>query len=222
GVPSIAIDSNNVYIAWWDDTDLGCGTDGDIFFKKKPIGGSWPTSTEVVSTESTDTVGTVTSPGIAIDSNNVYIAWEDMTDLGCGTDRDIFFKKKPIGGAWPTSTEVVSTESTSDSFYPSMAIDLNNVYIVWRDQTDLGCGIDWDIFFKKKLIGGSWPASTEVVSTESTDGSYSPVLAIDSNNIYIVWEDDTDLGCGTDRDIFFKKKPIGGSWPTSTEVVSTE
>ena len=219
----IAVDSTNVYITWHDWTNLGGdGADRDIFFKSKPIGGSWPAATEVVSSESTDSSY---SPAIAVDSTTVYITWDDSTNYGgSGTDWDIFFKSKPIGGGWPATTEVVSTESTTISYEPAIAVDSTTVYITWDDMTDYGgAGGDWDIFFKSKPIGGSWPAATEVVSTESTTISYNPIITVDSTSVYIAWEDDTDYGgSGGDCDIFFKSKPIGGSWPAATAVISTE
>ena len=221
--PAIAVDSANVYITWWDNTDYGgVGTDTDIFFKSKPIGGSWPAATEVVSTESTSSS---LCPAIAVDPTNVYISWYDTTDYGgSGTDWDVFFKSKPIGGSWPTVTEVVSTESAGGSRYPGIAVDSTNAYIAWYDYTDYGgAGTDPDIFFKSKPIGGSWPAATEVVSTDSTDDSYIQAIAVDTTNVYIAWEDWSDYGgSSTDGDIFFKSKPIGGSLPATTEVVSTE
>jgi len=48
---------------------------------------------------------------------------------------------------------------------------------------------------------------TEVVSTESTDNSYYPSLAVDPDgNIHVAWYDDTDYGgAGTDADVFYKR-----------------
>ena len=64
---------------------------------------------------------------------------------------------------------------------------------------------------------------TEVVSTESTDGSRHPSLMVDSDGVvHVAWYDYTDYGgSGSDLDIFYKYKTGGGSWSTA-EVVSTE
>lgn len=53
--------------------------------------------------------------------------------------------------AWIWSpTEVVSTESTGNSYNPSLAVDtLGNVHVAWDDLTDyLESGTDEDIFYK--------------------------------------------------------------------------
>ncbi|MGD8544973.1 MAG: pectinesterase family protein, partial [Candidatus Bathyarchaeota archaeon] len=254
--PSLAIDPNgNTHIAWQDQTNLECGTDWDIFYKRYEVGTGW-TSTEVVSTEST---ANSLNPSLAIDPNgNTHIAWQDQTNLECGTDWDIFYKgyqlggvlgqdvqelpwnvdpdymesasysnvfyEKGLQGSW-TSTEVVSTESTANSLRPSLAVDPNgNIHIAWDDTTDyVGSGSDPDIFYKRYEIGppGGWN-TTEVVSTESTLASYDSSLDVDlRGRVHIAWEDQTDLGCGSDWDIFYKKLLAGVNW-TSTEVVSTE
>ena len=132
--------------------------------------------------------------------------------------------------AWKWSpTEVVSTESTSNSVESSFAIDsAGNIHLAWRDHTDYdSAGTDPDIFYKRwDAISSSWTA-TEVVSTESTGAgpieSYTPSLDVDSfGNIHIAWYDQTDyLGAGTDWDIFYKRwDAISSSW-TTTEVVSS-
>ncbi|MCX6799169.1 MAG: Ig-like domain-containing protein, partial [Candidatus Diapherotrites archaeon] len=231
GHPAIAVDDANVYIVWYDTTDYGgSGTDYDIFFKTKGKTGSWGTNTEVVSTEST---GDSYNPAIAVDDANIYIAWQDTTNYGgAGTDYDIFFKTRSKTGSWGTNTQVVSTESTSTSSRPAIAVDDANIYIAWDDTTNYGgSGTDKDIFFKtKSKIGGlgsndiNWAMQTQVVSTESTKDSEGPVIVVDDTNIYIAWYDLTNYaGSGTtDYDIFFKTKSKTRSWGTNTQVVSTE
>jgi len=217
--PSVAVDSSgNVHVAWWDYTNYaGCGTDSDIFYKRFVPDSGW-TITEVVSTEST---GNSLAPSLAVDSSgNVHVAWHDATNYtGCGTDSDIFYKRFVPDSGW-TITEVVSTESTSHSGYPSLDVDLDgNVHVAWYDATNYtGCETDWDIFYKDRTH--SW-STTEVVSTESTKDSWSPTLDVDlDGNVHVAWYDITNYaGCESDIDIFYKNRTY--SWST-TEVVSTE
>jgi len=222
-VSSLMVDGDGtVHVAWHDHTDYGgSGTDSDIFYKYKPSGGSW-TTTEVVSTEST---GSSEQPSLMVDGDGtVHVAWMDETNYGGSSfDYDIFYKYKPSGSSW-TTTEVVSTESTSYSWYPSLMVDGDGtVHVAWEDWTNYGgSGGDPDIFYKYKPNGGSW-TTTEMVSTESTDHSGRPSLMVDGDGtVHVAWEDLTDYGgSSSERDIFYKYKPNGGSW-TTTEVVSTE
>ena len=221
--PSLMVDADGtIHVAWMDETNYG-GNDYvyDVFYKYKPSGSSWST-TEVVSTESTNYAWW---PSLWVDGDyTVHVAWEDWTNYGgSGGDTDIFYKHKPSDGSWST-TEVVSTESTGFSEQVSLMVDVDGmVHVAWDDGTNYGgSGIDSDIFYKYKPNGGSW-SITEVVSTESTDHSGRPSLMVDVNGtIHVAWEDLADYaGSGSDRDVFYKNKPYGGSWST-TEVVSTE
>ncbi|MCG3256617.1 MAG: hypothetical protein KAU62_11045 [Candidatus Heimdallarchaeota archaeon] len=225
--PSLVSDyAGNIHIAWHENTDYaGAGTDTDIFYKRWDASTSSWTTTEVVSTEST---GSSAVSSLAVDSTgNVHIAWEDFTDYaGSGIDRDIFYKRWDASSSSWTLTEVVSTESTSRSYPPSLAVDsAGNVLIAWHEQSSYaGSGSDVDIFYKRWDASSSSWATTEVVSTESTSTSKYPSLAVDSaGTFHIAWEDYTDYaGAGTDTDIFYKQWDASFfSW-TTTEVVSTE
>jgi len=221
--PFLAVGSDGkVHITWMDYTDYdGAGTDQDIFYRSFVPGYGW-TVTEVVSTQSGDS-SEFASLGVGPDGK-VHIAWQDYTDYyGAGTDSDIFYKRFEPGSGW-TLTEVVSTESTDDSYNPILAVDPDGkVHIAWQDETDYyGAGTDSDIFYKRFEPGSGWTL-TEVVSTESTDDSYNPILAVDPDGkVHIAWADVTDYdGAGTDRDIFYKRFEPGVGF-TTTEVVSTE
>ncbi|MBY9000141.1 MAG: hypothetical protein KGD64_04445 [Candidatus Heimdallarchaeota archaeon] len=208
-LPSLAVDTlGDVYIAWEDWTDYsGVGTDQDIFYKQWNASTSSWTTTEVVSTESTNN-STYTS--LAVDTlGNIHVAWEDETDYaGSGTDKDIFYKQWDASSSSWVITEVISTESTNDSNYTSLAVDsAGNIHLAWQDLTDYaGSGIDNDIFYKRWEASFSTWTTTDVVSTESTGMSIVPSLAVDTvGNVHIAWDDPTDYaGSGTDRDIFYK------------------
>ena len=147
-----------------------------IFTKENANPGSYWQITEVVSSDSTDTSF---DPSLTVDSaGNIHIAWFDQTNYaGAGTDFDIFYNFwNATTESWNT-TEVVSTESTSQSYRPSLAVDsAGNVHIAWEDYTDYaGSGTDRDIFYKRWNSSSlSW-TTTEVVSTGSTsDYSCNP------------------------------------------------
>ncbi len=227
-VPSLAVDSlGNVHVAWEDDTDYaGAGIDKDIFYKRWEVASSSWTTTEVVSTESTDISS---KPSLAVDSlGNVHIAWEDITDYtGAETDKDIFYKHWNSSISSWTTTEVIFTESKGNSWFPSLAIDiLGNVHIAWDDLTNYdGAGGDADIFYTRwNITTSTWWTRPEVVSTESTLLSTRPSLNIDPlGNVHIAWNDQTDYdGAGIDQDIFYKRWDSSISSWTTTEVISTE
>ncbi len=114
-------------------------------------------------------------------------------------------------------TEVVSTESTADSSSPSLAVDsAGNIHTSWEDQTDYdSCGPDEDIFYKRWDASTSSWTTTEVISTNSTEASDEPSIAVDAEeNVHIAWYDGTDYaGSGTDRDIFYKLLTVSPAAP---------
>ncbi len=168
--------------------------------------------TEVVSTESTETSY---DPCVAYDSNgDIHVVWMDETNYGgSGSDSDIYYKMKPSGGSW-TATEVVSSESDIDSFYPSLGIDSNgDIHVVWDDASET----DDEVYYKMKPSGGSW-TSVELISTEGSDFSGLATLAVESDGtVHVAWDGAT----GSGYDIFYKKKPSGGSW-TDAEAIPLE
>jgi len=206
---SLMVDGEGtVHVAWDDGTNYGgSGSDYDIFYKYKSAGGAWST-TEIVSTESTDVSD---HPSLKVGGDGtVHVAWEDLTDYGgSGSgDKDIFYKYKPAGGAW-SITEVVSTESTGFTYSPCLWVGNDStVHVAWDDGSNYGgSGSDDDIFYKYKPAGSSW-SITEVVSTESTDISWWASLMVDgAGTVHVSWMDLTNYGgSGSDRDVFYKYK----------------
>jgi hypothetical protein len=212
--------SSNVFIVW-DDTPPfpGCG---NIFGRMwNATANSWEDPL-LLSTESTD--GGY-EPSIAIDSDGkVHLVWQDYTDIaGAGTDCDILYRiwdpKTGLG-----SVDLVSTTSTMDSKWPQVAIDnQGNVHIVWCDLTDYdGSGTDIDIFYRCWIEWAHVWSDVIVVSTNSTEDSEIPDIAIDgSDNLHTTWTDATNLMCGIDTDIFYKNMSTSGVW-SSTFVISDQ
>ena len=218
--PSLDVDLNGtVHIAWYDCSFYGGAKSyWSVFYKRFEPGTGW-TTTDVVAIESTSDAR---EPSLDVGSDGtVHIAWMDHTDYdGADNDRDIFYKKFEPGTGW-TVTEVVSTESTNNSWNPSLGVDLNGtVHIAWQDWTDYGgSGNDTDIFYKRFEPGTGW-TTTEIVSTESISSSWGPSLDVGSDGTaHITWQDYD--GASIHRDIVYRSFVPGSGW-TLTEVVSTE
>lgn len=223
-LPQIAIDSSGtIHIIWRDFTDmLGAGSDADIFYKQRTSSG-W-SAAELVSIDSTSNS---VYPAMKIDSNDVlHVAWEDSTDyLGSGTDYDIHYLHRFTNGAW-SITEVISDSSTEDANDVGLTVDSqNNIHFVWDDYTNiLGAGVDKDIFYRKLNNDLTSWSSVLLISSESTFSGFSPIIDIDTDDsLYVLWTDQTDLdGADSDYDVFHKSYNAKTfSWGT-TEVISIE
>lgn len=205
GTTSLAVDSAGAVHIVWHDYAYNIDDDWDIVYRNFTTSNLW-SPIFVVSNEST---GIAVEASITVDlTDNIYIAWRDNTNYASsGFDYDIFFKSWNSSTTLWTLYEVVSSESTADSWLPTIAVDsTSTIHIVWHDYTNYtNCGFDHDIFYKRKDISSSWTI-TEVISTESTADSRSPSFGVDSNGlVHVVWFDFTDyLSSGTDIDIFYK------------------
>ena len=227
--PCIKTDSkNNIHVFWNDNEEyLGSDADHDIYhIMWNDTTNSW-SDIELISTEST---GHSAAPVVAIDANeNIFVTWYDVTDyLGSDTDSDIFFKKWISETESWSTTEVVSTESTSVSYYPDIGIDgLGNIHISWHDRTDYkgAGGIDDDIFYKQWFSSNSSWSDTDVISIESTDDSIESKIAVDElGNVYVVWHDQTDNLVplsGTDTDVYLRQKTFGEQW-SALKLISSD
>ncbi|MFW9851557.1 MAG: hypothetical protein ACFFDS_01295 [Candidatus Thorarchaeota archaeon] len=214
--PCITIDIfNNIHVVWMEYT----GTVPYVYYRCwNATSQSWMTMVHI----STEKAGTAQSayPDVATDRmGNVHVAWQDDTNYGgVGLDFDIFYKYwNTFTDSW-SITEVVSTESSLHSYYPSVSVDsLNNVHVSWQESTS-------SILYKYRNSTSQLWTTVQQISAESTGIVRYPSLKIDSlDNVHVAWDDTTNyLESGSDGDIFYKYwSNISKSWST-TEVVSTE
>jgi hypothetical protein len=172
--PVIAVSGPNIYVVWEDTTE--------IYFKKSVDGGAtWTTKRRL-----TYTGGTSASPAITVDGSNIYVVWSG--------NYEIYFKKSVDAGATWTTKRL--TWNAGDSQYPAIAVDVSNIYVVWQDYNP----VNDEIYFKKSDDGGvTW--TTKKRLSWNRGRSYSPAIAVNGSNIYVVWEDNTP----GNWEIYFKK-----------------
>jgi len=218
----VAIDENRtVHVAWADYTNINdCGNDRDVFYKKKPINGSWNTNpTELVTIN--NTLPYYKSPSsLAVDEEgNTHITWYG-TNYGDTYPSYIRYSCKPYGSSWLDS-ELVSTDSNSWVMHASMALGPSGtIHVAWNDYSNNPP----EIRYKMKFYGGNWPSSYDIINTEGNDywGPGYNSLAVDSDStVHIVWGSGSDYGgSGDDNDIFYRYKSNGNDWGV-IDVVST-
>jgi hypothetical protein len=103
------------------------------------------------------------------------------------------------------------TIDDSDSWYPSLAVDGNNIHVTWQDNRD---GIN-EIYYKRSIDNGeTWSNDTRLTIADSD--SYAPSLAVDGNNIHVTWVDDRDDGIS---EIYYKRSIDNGeTWSNDTRL----
>src|SRR3989344_5116507 len=169
---SIAVSGSNIYISYYDNT-LG---KKDLRFARSIDGGnSWTTFLPV---DSTGNVGQYSS--IEADGSNVYISYRDVTNT------NLKFAKSTDGGAtWPPADIKIVDAPGNIGVYPSIAVSGSNIYISYRDNTNL------NLKFAKSTDGGAtW--NTKTIDSLGNTGNYTSIAAPDANNIYISYRDSTN------------------------------
>jgi hypothetical protein len=124
--------------------------------------------------------GNSTDSRIVVYQNNVYLVWTDDTT----GNKDIYFKRSVDNGSTFGSTENLSN-NPGNSTDAQIALDQNNFYLVWTDDTS-GNG---DIYFKRSVDNGSTFGTTENLSMNNTSLSSGPQISASGNNVYVVWQD---------------------------------
>jgi hypothetical protein len=141
------------------------------------------------------------------DNDSIFVLWTDNT-TGSG---DIYFKRSVDNGTSFGNIENLSN-STGNSTDAQIAVNQNNVYVVWTDNTT-GSG---DIYFKRSVDNGASFGNIENLSND-IGSSYEPQIVISGNNVYVVWTDNT-TGSG---DIYFKRSVDNGTSFGSTQNLGT-
>jgi hypothetical protein len=236
--PDIAVEKGKIYIVWSDENNFkGVGNDSDIFYRCNLTGDKWE-NIQVISEPVKDNNFNNEysgAPSIAVENGKIYLVWDDDSNtIGSGTDRDIFYRCNLTGDKWE-DIQVISEPITGENFnieisaHPTIAIENNKIYIVWGDanNTNNASSIyhDWDIFYRCNITGTSWQ-DIQVISEpifgkdiNSLRSSF-PDISVENNQIYIVWEDLTNINnSGTDRDIFYRCNLNGFYWE-SIQIIS--
>ncbi|MDQ3838153.1 MAG: hypothetical protein M3297_02680, partial [Thermoproteota archaeon] len=101
------------------------------------------------------------------------------------------------------------SNNTGSSYLPKIMVDsedkdltpIDNIYLMWTDNTT-GNG---DVYFKRSVDNGTSFGNTENLSN-STGNSTHAQIAVNKNNVYVVWTDST-TGNG---DVYFKRSIDNG------------
>jgi hypothetical protein len=196
-VPTIAVDSGTIYLAWTDFTP----GNWEVFYSNSTDGGAtWSAPVNV-----SENAGTSFRPSMALDSGAIRLAWFDDAP----GNAEIFYSNSTDGGAtWSAPVNVSNTAAASNN--PSIAVAAGAIHIVWADDTPGSR----EIFYSNSVDGGAtW--STPINLSNNPSWSADPVMAVNSSAIHVAWWDDAP-GTG---DIFHLNSTDGGvTWNTRSDV----
>jgi hypothetical protein len=189
-VTTYNIDTNLLHVLWHDDVSGSF----DIYHKRD--GADFDPSTINLSNSAVAGL----NPALAVVGSTVHVVWEDFIDT-TGAE-DIFYRKSIDGGATFTPPINIS-DNPSLSHHPAIAVNGNNVYVVWHDESPG----NFDIFYRRSTDGGaSFVEPTKNLSSNVGDSILSDI-AVSGSNISVVWQDDTS----GNFDILYRRSINGGS-----------
>jgi LVIVD repeat len=181
-LPQIAVQGSNVYVVWQDNTPGNY----DIFFKHSSDNGN--SFAPVLNLSNNN--GTSELPQIAVQGNNVYVVWQDNTP----GNYDIFLThSSDNGNSFAPVLNLSNNNGTSE--LPQIAVQGNNVYVAWQDNTPG----NYDIFLERSLSNGTEFKDQNLSNNNGT--SELPQIAVQGNNVYVAWQDNTP----GNYDILFKR-----------------
>jgi hypothetical protein len=203
--PDVVADGSNVFVAWQD----GDSADKDIKIKTSSDNGvSFGTETDVSGTNSVDS----TNPKLSEDGGIVYVSWLE----GTGAITDQVFVASSGNGYSPVAVSTNAGQSTAQQ----IIADGPNVFAVWQDNIDGGASNE--ILFSNSTDSGV-TFGTPINLSESSGDSVLPKISGDSNNVNIVWRDDTfalDVANKIDGQVWFKSYDVTSASLSGLQVVS--
>jgi len=188
--PDIAADGANVYAVWYD-WYAPDPANYDVYFRKsEDFGVYWPAARRL-----TTNAGDSSVPEIAVDGENVFVAWFDFST---GDDAEIYFKNSANGGeTWNFTRRLTNTPTESHA--AAIAVRDAAVHIVWMEELSP----DVEIFYRRSDDGGStW--NTAFNLSNNAGFSRTPNIAVNGSHLFVVWYDDVD----GNEEIYVKFKPV--------------
>ena len=204
--PAIAANGNDVTVVW----QVNLGGNDPVYYKKSHDGGQtfepivhlgdYPTAGDLQSVWELFDNPTNNPEGLTLQGNTVsyvhtvsvgsdtYKVWHETITVNGDDNSEIFFEKN--GG-----TSINISNNSEHSVAPQLAVDGNNVYIVWKDDSSG----DSKAYAIRSTNGGT---SFDDLLILDSDSSYSsgnrmnPSVAVANGNVFASW---------INNDIYFGK-----------------
>ncbi len=184
--PDIALTSQKIHIVYIEDLIPASGTIPNVYYtNSNDNGNSWSTSFPIGLPGTSDDQG-----DISIDTyeDNVHVVWYRYRNSAFS---QIYYKRSIDEGTnWILPYQLTGFDRTSEE--PNLAVDGNNINVVWYDSTP---ETNFEIYYKKSSTNGeSWGIS-ETRVTNSYGEPAAPIrpdVTVDGSNVHIIYYRMTD------------------------------
>ena len=219
--PAIASYGNYVYVLWSDYSF----DEAKYEIKFSSSSNSGTTWTDPVVLSSSDENTNSYAPAIVADGNDVYVAWQSVSSSGVFTYNIDTRISDDNGDTWGDFSKVTNDDGTN--YIPEVAYDNDRFHVTWHAYAKDGSS-DSDYTIEYAYTddsGDSWERITLRDGEGSGDFCWFPDIAIDGNNVYIVWQDDGDYDGdgGYDFDVVaIYSEDAGDTWNDPVLIVDSD
>ncbi len=191
---AIAVNGNNVHVAFRDTRDRIGNIICDIFYiRSSDAGANWDSDIDISLLPGIDTL--CGFPDIAVVENNIFVVYRDNSP---GRRQIYLSRSNDNGVTWDMRLQL--SNSTSFIVAPAIAAENKNVCIVWEDFRSAIDG-DFELYYKSSYDGGlSWDIDTRL--TKAREPSDQPDIVINENTIHVTWYDYRD----GNAEIYYKQR----------------
>ncbi|WP_230182820.1 DUF4347 domain-containing protein, partial [Aquabacterium sp. CECT 9606] len=182
----VAADANGNYVVVWEDA-----TTLSVYGRLYNADGTAATAEFRVNT---NTATTKDEPTVAMDANgNFVVAWRSVTQDGSGYG--VYAQRYNASGVAQGSEFRVNTYTTSDQFYPAIAMNTTGFVITWTSYGQ--DGDNYGVYAQRYNASGVAQGSEFKVNTTNTNIQKSSQIGMDdSGNFVIAWSSYAQDGAG--------------------------
>ena len=197
-IPAICSDSQRLYLVWHDNREGGWH---NPYYKiSTDDGATWSADTRLSNERISSHLPSVASDG----AGGVHVVFS--SNNGATTNSRIYYKRSlDWGSTWDTDVRLCTGDGSSIS--PSVAVDGNNVHVIWMsDKT--GC---YELYYRKSSDRGTtWGPEVQLTETDgnsSCTSGYNKAIAVSGEKVRVVWMDQRD----GNWEIYYKESTDGGA-----------
>jgi hypothetical protein len=198
---AISVNGDNIHIAFrvtWKK--MGKLNSDILYVRSTDNGANWDTPIDISTVPGNDT--STTFPDIAVVDNDIFVVFRDE---GPGGTRQIFYSYSNDNGAtWYKRIRLSNSTPliTSPVVHPHIAIENDNIYIVWDDYRNVTEG-SWELYYKSSFDRGiTWSIDTRL--TNAPEPTISSDIQIYEDVVHVVWWDSRD----GNEEVYYKQMLI--------------
>ena len=188
--PTITANGNDVYVAWQEYSSDTTGFTYNIVSRHSSnSGSSWDSATTVTNSDGTHYV-----PEIVYGNDRVHLTWHAYNRDANARYTIEYASSDDAGNSWDLQTLHEPANGGSWSWFPNIATDEDNVYVVWQDDDWNGDGAyDFEVVLKKSDDNGeTWDEGTLLVPSKDTTTSFLymlPAVTSTGGYVYVSYQD---------------------------------